>query len=240
MNDEKRKGSGLGIVGYDGYEFVVADLERSRSFYTEMMDMAERRGSTSEWPHQRGEDAVLFHAGKAQCVCVTPRERGSRGRSLAQTPPRRGRRSASGCETSSSDQRGSRANVMRPSAPISSRRPTTKGAPTGSSTSPPHSATCASDSSSAPPRRCRRVSSRESERATAEPVRFPGHRPHHLQLPDARTPHHLAPRRDGLRGVLAGSLPHRRRQPGAAADRGSRRSSCGTRSRESSWPTTSR
>ncbi len=35
------KGSGLGIVGYDGYEFVVSDLERSRRFYAQMLDVAE-------------------------------------------------------------------------------------------------------------------------------------------------------------------------------------------------------
>ena len=34
-------GSGLGIIGYDAYEFVVADLERSRRFYTAMMNVAE-------------------------------------------------------------------------------------------------------------------------------------------------------------------------------------------------------
>lgn len=77
MAEQQRKGSGLGIVGYDVYEFVVADLERSRKFYTEMMDVPETARLNSHEADRRGEDAVIFTAGKAQCVCVTPRERES-------------------------------------------------------------------------------------------------------------------------------------------------------------------
>ncbi len=71
------KGSGLGIVGYDSYEFVVADAERSRKFYTEMMDIPAVARLDERVAADRGEDAMLFTAGKAKCVCVTPRERGS-------------------------------------------------------------------------------------------------------------------------------------------------------------------
>jgi len=71
------KGSGLGIVGYDSYEFVVADAERSRKFYTEKMDLPAVARLDERVAADRGEDAMLFTAGKAQCVCVTPRERGS-------------------------------------------------------------------------------------------------------------------------------------------------------------------
>jgi len=71
------KGSGLGIVGYDSYEFVVADAERSHKFYTEMMDVPAVARLDERAAADRGEDAVLFTAGKAQCMCVTPRERGS-------------------------------------------------------------------------------------------------------------------------------------------------------------------
>lgn len=71
------KGSGLGIVGYDSYEFVVADVERSRRFYTEMMDVPLVAKLDERVAADRGEDAVIFQAGKAQCVCVTPRERGA-------------------------------------------------------------------------------------------------------------------------------------------------------------------
>jgi 4-hydroxyphenylpyruvate dioxygenase len=75
MSDSK--GSGLGIVGYDSYEFVVADAERSRRFYTEMMDVPDVARLDERSAAERGEDAVIFRAGKAQCVCVSPRERGS-------------------------------------------------------------------------------------------------------------------------------------------------------------------
>jgi 4-hydroxyphenylpyruvate dioxygenase len=77
MGERKAKGSGLGIVGYDTYEFVVADVERSRSFYREMMDVPEVARLEEREAATRGEDAVIFAAGKAQCICVTPRERGS-------------------------------------------------------------------------------------------------------------------------------------------------------------------
>jgi 4-hydroxyphenylpyruvate dioxygenase len=71
------KGAGLGIVGYDSYEFVVGDAERSRKFYTEMMDVPVVARLDERTAAERGEDAILFRAGKAQCVCVTPRERGA-------------------------------------------------------------------------------------------------------------------------------------------------------------------
>jgi 4-hydroxyphenylpyruvate dioxygenase len=77
MGDKKDKGSGLGIVGYDTYEFVVADVERSHKFYTQMMDVPATARLDEREAARRGEDAVIFAAGKAQCVCVTPRERGS-------------------------------------------------------------------------------------------------------------------------------------------------------------------
>ncbi len=73
----KAKGAGLGIVGYDSYEFVVREIERSRRFYTEMLDVPEAARLDERNAAERGEDAILFRAGKAQCLCVTPRERGS-------------------------------------------------------------------------------------------------------------------------------------------------------------------
>ncbi|MCP4900557.1 MAG: 4-hydroxyphenylpyruvate dioxygenase [bacterium] len=72
------RGSGLGLVGYDNYEFIVADLERSRRFYTEMMDVPEVARLNAAIAAERGEQAVIFKAGKATCVCTTPMERGSR------------------------------------------------------------------------------------------------------------------------------------------------------------------
>ncbi len=77
MKDTTEKGSGLGIVGYDDYEFVVGDIERSRNFYTRMMDVKEIARLGEREAASRGEDAVIFGAGKAQCICISSRERGS-------------------------------------------------------------------------------------------------------------------------------------------------------------------
>jgi 4-hydroxyphenylpyruvate dioxygenase len=77
MTEKSAKGSGLGIVGYDAYEFVVADLERSRNFYRRMMDVGEVARLEEREAAARGEDAVIFAAGKAQCICITSRERDS-------------------------------------------------------------------------------------------------------------------------------------------------------------------
>jgi 4-hydroxyphenylpyruvate dioxygenase len=71
------RASGLGIIGYDCYEFVVADIERSRRFYTEMMDVPVVAQLGEREAAERGEQAMLFSAGKAHCVCVTPSERDS-------------------------------------------------------------------------------------------------------------------------------------------------------------------
>jgi len=71
------QGSGLGIVGYDSYEFVVADIDRSKRFYNGMMDVPATATLDERVAAERGERALLFNAGKAQCVCVTPTERGS-------------------------------------------------------------------------------------------------------------------------------------------------------------------
>jgi 4-hydroxyphenylpyruvate dioxygenase len=68
----------LGIVGWDAYEFIVNDLERSRRFYTDMMKVPEVAALDPELAAATGEHAVLFTAGKARVVCVTPRDRGSR------------------------------------------------------------------------------------------------------------------------------------------------------------------
>ncbi len=72
-----QKGSGLGIIGYDLYEFVVSDLDRSRRFYSQMMDVVETARFGDRSAAERGEIACVFDAGKARCVCVTPSERGS-------------------------------------------------------------------------------------------------------------------------------------------------------------------
>ncbi|MCG6964821.1 MAG: VOC family protein [Acidobacteria bacterium] len=78
MTSEKQAGSGLGIIGYDSYEFIVEDLERSRRFYTTMMDVPETGRLSERVAAERGEHGILFSVGKASVACITPRERGSR------------------------------------------------------------------------------------------------------------------------------------------------------------------
>ena len=68
----------LGIVGWDGYETIVHDLERSRRFYTQMMEVPEAGRLDAREAAARGEEGVLFRAGKVHVACVTSRERGSR------------------------------------------------------------------------------------------------------------------------------------------------------------------
>jgi 4-hydroxyphenylpyruvate dioxygenase len=74
----KKEPDNLGIVGWDSYEYIVADVERSRRFYTEQMKIPEVARFSAAHAAKSGEDAVLFAAGKARVVCVTPRERDSR------------------------------------------------------------------------------------------------------------------------------------------------------------------
>ena len=73
---EKR--ANLGIVGWDAYEYVVSDMARAREFYTVAMKIPEVARLGAGAAEERGEDAVLFAAGKARVVCVTPRSKGSR------------------------------------------------------------------------------------------------------------------------------------------------------------------
>jgi len=70
--------SNLGIIGWDAFHFIVADLERSRRFYTTMMRVPEVARLDPRHAAEQGEDAVMFGAGRARVICVTPRERGSR------------------------------------------------------------------------------------------------------------------------------------------------------------------
>ncbi len=78
MSESSAKSGGLGILGYDVFEFIVSDLDRSRRFYKEMLDVPEMARLDERVASERGEEAFLFRAGKAQVACITPKERGSR------------------------------------------------------------------------------------------------------------------------------------------------------------------
>ncbi len=202
-------GSGLGIVGWDAYEFVVADLERSRRFYTAQMEVpevarldervaAERRRGRGSLRGRQGEgrvrDAARAGVARRALAAPAPRRRGRAG-----APRARPRRRPTGRSRSAAP----------PSCRSPPRRPTTRGGPTGTSRSPRRSATCACASSSGPRARCRPGSAASKADGPANPFGF--------QVIDHVTsnfltiePHvDLAARRDGVRGVLAGALPHR-------------------------------
>jgi 4-hydroxyphenylpyruvate dioxygenase len=56
---------------------VVTDIERSRRFYGQMMDVAEVARLSDRESDRRGETALLFSAGKARWACVSSTARGS-------------------------------------------------------------------------------------------------------------------------------------------------------------------
>src|SRR5512139_3187854 len=68
----------LGILGWDHYEFIVHDLERSERFYKRMMDVPQAGRLDDRAAAERGEKGLLFRAGKATFACVTPTERAGR------------------------------------------------------------------------------------------------------------------------------------------------------------------
>jgi 4-hydroxyphenylpyruvate dioxygenase len=87
MSATSDRAPGLGIIGWDVFEFIVHDLDRSRRFYTEMMDVPEIARLDERVAAERGETAGLFRAGKAAVACITPTDRDSRaGRWLQRHP----------------------------------------------------------------------------------------------------------------------------------------------------------
>ncbi len=68
----------LGIIGIDSYEFIVADLERSRRFYVDTLDFREVARSTMDQIARTGEQTAVFKAGKIEVHVTTPRSQMSR------------------------------------------------------------------------------------------------------------------------------------------------------------------
>ncbi len=60
----------LGILGYDSFHFVVENLERSRRFYTEVLDFKEVARPGDELAARGGQQSVVFGAGDVR-VCVS-------------------------------------------------------------------------------------------------------------------------------------------------------------------------
>ena len=62
-----------GIIGYDSFHFVVENLERSRKFYTEMLDFKEVARAGDELVERSGQQSVVFGAGDVRVCVSTPR-----------------------------------------------------------------------------------------------------------------------------------------------------------------------
>ncbi len=75
---DTQKGSGLGIIGWDLFEYVVEDLDKARRFYEEKMDVHGRARLDERSADRFGEDALLLRAGSADFACVASRMEGSR------------------------------------------------------------------------------------------------------------------------------------------------------------------
>jgi 4-hydroxyphenylpyruvate dioxygenase len=68
----------LGIKRIESVHYYVHDLERSRRFYTEVMDFAEIGGSSPELSERGHEQSVAFMAGNCVVTCIAPRGEGGR------------------------------------------------------------------------------------------------------------------------------------------------------------------
>ncbi len=62
----------LGLDGIEAIHFYVKDLERSRRFYTELLDFAEIGRSSDELEARSGQKSAVFRAGEATIVCSQP------------------------------------------------------------------------------------------------------------------------------------------------------------------------
>ena len=62
----------LGLLGFDGFDFVVPDLPRSRQFYVERMDFAEAQCASAKLAEQTGQETSVFEAGEIRVAVSSP------------------------------------------------------------------------------------------------------------------------------------------------------------------------
>ena len=62
----------LGLLGYDSFHFIVADLERSRRFYTEGLGFTEVARASAAKVEKGGEASSVFGAGQIRVLVSTP------------------------------------------------------------------------------------------------------------------------------------------------------------------------
>jgi 4-hydroxyphenylpyruvate dioxygenase len=66
------RGAGPKILGFDSFHFVVENLERSRRFYTEVLDFKEVARSGDDLVARSGQQSAVFGAGDARVCVSTP------------------------------------------------------------------------------------------------------------------------------------------------------------------------
>jgi 4-hydroxyphenylpyruvate dioxygenase len=77
----------VGIVGYDSLHFVVENLERSKSFYTEKFDFKEVARAGDDLVARSGQQSIIFGAGEVRvCVSTPLAERSKAARFLRRHP----------------------------------------------------------------------------------------------------------------------------------------------------------
>jgi 4-hydroxyphenylpyruvate dioxygenase len=72
------KAESLGIKRLESVHYYVHDLERSRRFYTDVMDFAEIGESGGELTERGRQKSVAFLAGNCAVICIAPRGEGGR------------------------------------------------------------------------------------------------------------------------------------------------------------------
>ncbi|WP_394843712.1 VOC family protein [Pendulispora brunnea] len=64
--------SSLGLIGFDSFHFVVENLERSRHFYTDVLDFKEVARAGNDLVTRSGQQSIVFGAGEARVCVSTP------------------------------------------------------------------------------------------------------------------------------------------------------------------------
>jgi 4-hydroxyphenylpyruvate dioxygenase len=70
MNDAASRG--LGLLGFDSFHFLVADLDRSHEFYTKLLDWPLVARSDKELTERSAQKSNVYGAGEIRVVVSTP------------------------------------------------------------------------------------------------------------------------------------------------------------------------
>ena len=68
-----RKTSGLGLLGFDSFHFLVSDLDRSHQFYTKLLDWPLVARAGRDLKERSGQESNVYSAGDIRVVVSTPR-----------------------------------------------------------------------------------------------------------------------------------------------------------------------